>query len=508
MPANSWEIKEYTMSGITPPFYPIIYVRGYAMTESEIEATVSTPYMGFNLGATKTRQDWRGKVIKHIFESPLVRLMKDFGYRDIYLDGKERTDKISSRSVVIHRYYEQGDADLGTGKTPSIPEAAEELGELIVKLREQICGDDEEAKKAFKVYLVAHSMGGLVCRSFLQNPAISSQEVKNMVDKVFTYATPHNGIEMGGINVPKFLSIWDINNFNRENMAKYLGLPKNSKRVDDLNNTFDPKRFFCLVGTNHKDYDVAAGLSRTLAGEMSDGLVKIENATVRKAPRAFVYRSHSGPYGIVNSEEGYQNLIGFLFGNIQVDGRLEVENLPLPPSVNKAYKKGKNIRASYYFESTVSPQGSMMYHLTERRKETYSAVLRKFDELLNVDNIEGLTDPRSPVLFSVFLDTTRITFGRTLVFSVDISVSSTEYEIDEFLFFDRKIPGEYLFRNTVVIRATPNADGWKIRYNLADDAWGESRGREADYDEKGFFIPLKSAKGFSSRLRLSVDKLQ
>jgi hypothetical protein len=134
--------------------------------------------------------------------------------------------------------------------------------------------------------------------------------------------------------------------------------------------------------------------------------------------------------------------------------------------------------------------------------------LRKFDELLHIDKIEGQTDPRSPVLFSVFLDSTRITFGKTLVFSVDMSVSSTEYEIDEFLFFDRKIPGEYLFRNTVVIRATSNADGWKIRYNLADDSWGESRGRKAEYDEKGFFIPLKSAKGFSGKLRLSVDKLQ
>ena len=38
---------------ITPPFYPIIYVRGYAATMSEIEQTSATPYMGFNLGSTK-----------------------------------------------------------------------------------------------------------------------------------------------------------------------------------------------------------------------------------------------------------------------------------------------------------------------------------------------------------------------------------------------------------------------------------------------------------------------
>jgi len=496
------------MSKITPPFYPIIYVRGYAMTQSEIKATVATPYMGFNLGATKLRQDWEGNVVKHIFESPLVRLMKDYQYRDIYLDGKERTDTLPSRSIVIHRYYDEGDPDFGTGKAPSIPHAAAKLGELIVSLRNRVCGDDPEAREAFKVYLVAHSMGGLVCRAFLQNPDISAPGVKALVEKVFTYATPHNGIEMAGMNVPGFLSLWDMNNFNRVKMADYLALPEDSKRVDDLGGTFDPARFFCLVGTNHKDYAVAAGLSRTLAGEMSDGLVKIENATVRGAPRAFVYRSHSGPYGIVNSEEGYQNLTRFLFGDVRIDGLLDVKHLPLPPSVQKAYDKGKKIRASYYFEATVSPRGAMTYKLTERRKETFCAILRKFDELFRTENIAGLAAPRMPMLFSVFLDRAKIEVGKTLVFGVELSVSTTEYEIDNALFFDRTVQGEYLFRNTLVIRATPEKEGWKVRYNLADDAWGESRGKAAQADGDGFVIPLRSAKGFEANLKLNVERLR
>ena len=494
------------MPKITPPFFPIIYVRGYAMTKSEIEATVATPYMGFNLGATKVRQDWNGKVVKYIFESPLVRLMKDYDYRDIYADGKERAGLVSPRSIVIYRYYEQGDVDLGSGQVPSITEAAEGLGELILKLRGQVCGDDQEAAKAFRVYLVAHSMGGLVCRCFLQNPAVSREEVKKLVDKVFTYATPHNGIEMAGMNVPEFLSLWDMNNFNRDKMAGYLALPGQPERVDDLNGTFDPKRFFCLVGTNHKDYAAAAGLSRVMAGEMSDGLVKIENATVRNAPRAFVYRSHSGPYGIVNSEEGYQNLTRFLFGNVQVDGMLEVENLPLPPPVKKAYDNNKQVRSSYFFEATVSPRGAIDYKLTERRKETYSAVFRTFDEIFRVARVDSLSAPRMPVLFSVFLDTKKITVGRTVVFGVDLSVSSTEYEIDGFLFFNRSIPGEYLFRNTIVIRATPDGDSWRVRYNLTDDAWSDTRGKEAVSDDKGFVIPLQSAKGFKGKLRLDTKR--
>jgi len=295
-----------------------------------------------------------------------------------------------------------------------------------------------------------------------------------------------------------------MNNFNRVEMAKYLGMEGHPDRVNDLNGCFDPARFFCLVGTNHKDYTVAAGMSSKLAGEMSDGLVKITNAVVRGAPRAYVHRSHSGHYGIVNSEEGYQNLVRFLFGDKQVDGYIEVEELPLPPSIQKAHKAGKKIRASYYFESTVSPRGSITYKLTERRKETFSAVLRGFDELLRVENIDGLDKARSPFMFSAFLQSKNITVGKTLVFSVDLAVSTTEYEIDGFLFFDQSIPGENLYRNTVVIRITAAADGMKVKYNFCDDSWGEATGSEIQQDAEGMYIPLTSKKGFKARLRLDV----
>jgi hypothetical protein len=74
-------------------------------------------------------------------------------------------------------------------------------------------------------------------------------------------------------------------------------------------------------------------------GDASDGLVRIENATTHgpgpdgkdvTSPRAFVHRSHSGHYGIVNSEEGYQNLTRFLFGGLRVDGILDVDDITLP----------------------------------------------------------------------------------------------------------------------------------------------------------------------------------
>ena len=77
---------------------------------------------------------------------------------------------------------------------------------------------------------------------------------------------------------------------------------------------FDLDRVFCLVGTDPADYR----LSRVVVGPQSDGLVRITDAQVPGAHRAYVYRSHSGMYGIVNSEEGYQNLRRFLFGRYQV----------------------------------------------------------------------------------------------------------------------------------------------------------------------------------------------
>jgi hypothetical protein len=85
---------------------------------------------------------------------------------------------------------------------------------------------------------------------------------------------------------------------------------------------------FTLIGTNPEDYDVARGLSSRAVGAKSDGLVQIENAYVPGARFAFVHRSHSGRYGIVNSEEGYQNLRRFLLGDLEVTAELVGLDLP------------------------------------------------------------------------------------------------------------------------------------------------------------------------------------
>jgi hypothetical protein len=244
-----------------------------------------------------------------------------------------------------------------------------------------------------------------------------------------------------------------------------------------------------------------------LAGKMSDGLVAIENSTVQGAPRAFVYRSHSGPYGIVNSEDGYQNMVRFLFGDVRVDGVMDVESLPLPPSVEKARREGRRVRASYYFEATVSPRGGRSFRLTERRRETFSAVLRKFDEMMKPKQA-GLDSARSPVLFSTFLDSSKITVdrGRTLVMTVELAVSATDYFVDGALWTEHRVEGEYLYRDTLTLKMTPVGDGWNLRYVTTDEQWSERGGSKAESDGDSYLIPLSSKKGFKAQLRMTLQR--
>ena len=155
---------------IEPPYYPIVYVRGYAATMKEIEDTVATPYMGFNLGSVKIRQNYEDDIVRHVFESPLIRLMKDEKYVDTYRSGDivDSSERVSPRSVWIFRYYEPVSESLGSGERDTMPNFARDLRRFILQIREAVCGDDQEARAAFKVHLVAHSMGGLICRTYLQ----------------------------------------------------------------------------------------------------------------------------------------------------------------------------------------------------------------------------------------------------------------------------------------------------------------------------------------------------
>ena len=517
------------MASTQAPFFPIIYVRGYAMTERERDETTADPFCGFNLGSTVYRAtpDKTRPAQKFVFESPVLRLMSDFGYCDVYDNGLDIMDGeweggITPRSIVIYRYYEQASALLGSGKTPDISHFARGLSELILRVRELVCANPANAlaPEDFRCHLVAHSMGGLVCRAFLQNPELGEDQARACVDKVFTYATPHNGIEVAGINVPQWLSAADMNNFNREYMARYLKLEtlyQKTGRVDWLpEEAFPSERFFCMIGSNRADYGVALGLSRTFAGHGSDGLVRIENASVwgvnakgklsSPCATAYAYRSHSGFFGIVNSEEAYQNLTRFLFGDVRVDIWVDIDSVQLPPEI-----QGKAVNALYQFELLASPRGKRWY-LTRRMAEEDSVACRSHQDLVDPANKSA----RSIYLSTAFLaNRARVNPARpSLAYGLTLGVRVPDYEVERKFWADMHYEGRYLFRDTVVVEMVPPqvpGEAWTASFGWQSDSAGRAT-ESLDYKTlksgkqvMSIAFGSTTAPGIAGRLRFVVS---
>lgn len=480
------------------PFYPIVYIRGYAGNQGEVEDTVADPYMGFNQGATKVRQKWTGDISRYIFESPLVRLMKDWNYKDIFLEGTENYDKtkLPDRSVWIYRYYEPVSKDLGTGHRPEMEDYARGLADFLARLRFAYTEGDEDLEREFKVYLVAHSMGGLVARCYLQNirqnykarryseldPTQFVEENNPVnVDKVFTYATPHGGIDVRLIgNIPRFLQFNNVENFNESRMRKYLDIGSKKTPVNSLDGKFESNRFFSLIGTNSRDYKVAHGLSSAAVGPLSDGLVQIKNSYVERSPRAFVHRAHSGHYGIVNSEEGYQNLTRFFFGDMRVNGKLHITDITLPDFARREKDKGKQVRASYYVECITSVRGAD-WDLSRRLASEECAILATYD-----DHIEG-AEPA--YLFSAFLSKEAIvsSSSASMMFALDLRIQVPRYEINGRVKRSKFIREGYIFRDKLNLRVLATDEGTKLFYGWDSDIPNEARlHAEVETDDKSW----------------------
>jgi hypothetical protein len=519
------------MANAHAPYHPIIYVRGFAGTQTEIDETVGDPYMGFNIGSTKSRQVWDGSMRRYYFESPLVRLkdepvwkttpegpvLSETRYDDVYVNGEDLTAPdpenpekplrsdvtLPYQSIAILRYYDNASTDFGDGDQHPIEEFARGLSRLILRLRELVCKpggkhplregetlDNGVTPDEFRVYLVAHSMGGLVCRAFLQNNMLDgiSLEARRLVDKIFTYATPHNGIDLRIVrNVPGWSTLGEVTNFNRVRMAQYLGLSPGTTEVSCLTE-ISPDRVFNLIGTNPADYLVVNGLSSWAVGEASDGLVRMDNATTFgkldgggrvESPRAYVHRSHSGQYGIVNSEEGFQNLTRFLFGGVRADGFFDVFEATLPEEVQLALQQGSRVRASYKFEIVAALRGTQ-WQLHRRVVRENSAIQRTYDELFPPGDggRRAASRVNSPHLFSVFLDPKK-SHGqrhRSVAFAFDVAVLVPDYEIDGVLWMKKHFEGGYLVRKLIIVEATKDdrvPGGWRVEYGFQSESPNE-----------------------------------
>ncbi len=315
---------------------PIIYIRGFAGGTSGIDSATDDPFYGFNTGATHVRVDGDGKPQFYQFPGPLVRLMEDEDYRVLMHGGQQAflesagDGTLPPDSIWIYRFYDTAADTFGKAAVPY---------DLLSAAKGLLNFTDLVLSKtgAAKVWLVSHSMGGLICRSMIQKACPDTgRHAGDIVGKFFAIAGPQNGIEFAvaglHIEVPE-IAPFGAEVFNRDVMYRYLTpdsvLQHAPERPDDwdahdLDGSFDPARMFCLIGTNAADY----GLVSKAVGPKSDGLVQIDNAYVRHAPRSFVHRSHSGAYGEVNSEEAYQNLRRFLFGTRKVTAELAGAQLP------------------------------------------------------------------------------------------------------------------------------------------------------------------------------------
>ncbi|CCH86656.1 Conserved protein of unknown function [Modestobacter italicus] len=329
---------------------PIIYVRGFAGDTRGIDRAVDDPFYGFNEGSVHVRVGGDAQPQFHQFESPLLRLMLDDDgggtYRPLVQGGQraflEAQDdgSVPPRTIWVHRFYDRAASTFGQRPEAfTLERAAEDLYALVQLVRAKT--------GAPRVHLVAHSMGGLICRSMIQRvvPEATGRPdgAADVVDRLFTYGTPHGGIEFAvGFGLAEELrDFFDLGGaavFGPDRMWDYLtpadrrdgGPPEGWDPAAMPADGFPLDRVFCLVGTDPADYGAAGGLASRAVGARSDGLVQIDHAYVPGAHRAFVHRSHSGRYGLVNSEEGYQNLRRFLFGDLQVTVELRGLTRPDP----------------------------------------------------------------------------------------------------------------------------------------------------------------------------------
>ena len=322
----------------------MIYVRGYAGPTSGIDTQVDDPFYGFNEGSTHVRVDGDGDPRYYQFAGPLLRLMNDENYRLLVGEGQRAyledagDATLPPNTLWVHRFYDEAASTFTaperkgllswlrteTGRHLSadfdIEQAAADLLELVLLVRAKT--------GAAKVFLVAHSMGGLVCRCMIQKVCHErGLPARDLVERLFTYGTPHAGIdfELSVLDwAQELIGPAGSDIFSPAKMYGYLTPGATFGDEPAERSGWDPhvlpeedlphERVFCLIGTNPRDY----GPVRAVVGPKSDGLVRVERAYVKGAHRAYVHRSHSGRYGEVNSEEGYQNLRRFLLGRYEV----------------------------------------------------------------------------------------------------------------------------------------------------------------------------------------------
>jgi hypothetical protein len=176
--------------------------------------------------------------------------------------------------------------------------------------------------------------------------------------------------------------------------------------------------------------------------------------------KAFTFRSHSGYFGIVNSEEAFQNLTRFLFGDVRVDLWLDIEDIRLPTAVQVEADAGRSVNALYQIEVLASPRGKLWY-LSRRTAEEDSVACVPHASWKEV---------KAQYLSSIFL-ANRAKVNpkrRSLAYSLTLGIRAPDYEIERRLWVNEHYEGGYLFRNALILEMVPprnENEMWKVKYS-------------------------------------------
>lgn len=486
--------------------YPIVYVRGYAATIGEREETFFDAYYGYAASSVEKRDAAPPTFLEPIvFEGQLIRLIKEYGYVDaangglaLALSCASGMQQNPTRSIWISRFY---DRDVVAGKVRQIEEHAEELRKLIcetiptqLKSLSGVAVDLGQDDLDYKVILIAHSMGGLVCRCLIQNLLASNDEdAKKWIHRLVTIGTPHRGIELSA--VPEFLedlvagkgNILGSAIFKEERMRKYLKLGKNTE-LNSLNGTFPEGRCLSIIGSDYESYSAV----KKATGSHSDGLVRQDNAYIKGSYYANVHRAHSGRRGIVNSFESYENIRRFLFGDTRVKIWLENVSLKILPPQN-------NITEFYDIEFSLSVRGTGVY--LHQRKQNPCENAQRFERaqfpLRDIHLHTGFLDTklRSPLeKFSHFL----------LAFRV------SQHRVKEGFVFDSQYPERTIYSESIEVRinlaALENEPRVQFRWlsdaiDLDDGSCWETPGLE----EGVFRFPFRQADTLEAEVRIRAS---
>ena len=338
---------------------PIILIRGFGGLGVEDERRVA--YQGFNDGTVYPHK--RGE--NYIYEGLILRFMKsNWEYHDAtnvvgyYQDKPEHILDIDSlkgrkhyddlKKLEQEGFFQEDNVVVDPAMARSLLERTKDLRHTLWVFRYYDLTRNFSAYAAAlvrliefirrlarikhevppKVNIIAHSMGGLIVREAVQVNYGSKEKAEEVINKIVTLGTPHQGITFQvienwvGSDAAKELEVFSPKVQEEDKLRGYKEFAR----------SFDPKRLLCVVGTNYRSYGVQvsswANRLFSVGGEFganynrSDGLVKQTSAQIPGANRTFVHKCHGGFDSLVTSREAFEVAARFFFGNIRARLRL------------------------------------------------------------------------------------------------------------------------------------------------------------------------------------------